>query len=136
MEKQGIVFYTKIAERLKDKGLEEMFHKLAREEAKHVETFQKLKARAEKRGSLSPFIIEGWDIDEYVQSLLAEGIFPSREQLEVQILLVDSPAAACALAMEAEKNAILLYTELTMYSREREQRKALEKILRRKSPIW
>jgi len=130
MEKQGITFYTRISEKFQDKDLKEIFKKLAREEATHVETFQKLKDKAEKKGSVSPFVIEGRDIDDYVKSLLAEGIFPSREQLEEQIQSVDSPATACVLAMEAEKNAILLYTELTMYSQDKEQRKALEKIIK------
>ena len=130
MEKQGITFYTRISDKFQDRDLKEMFQKLAREEANHIETFQKLKEKAEKKGGIAPFVIEGRDIDDYVQSLLAEGIFPSQEQLEEQIQSVDSPATACALAMEAEKNAILLYTELILYSQDKDQRKALEKILK------
>ncbi len=129
-ERQGIRFYNKVAEKFDNKDLKELFQKLAREEAEHVKTFQKIKEKAQKKGEVAPFVFEDADVDEYVRSIILEGLFPSEEEADKQIESVETPASACAMAMQAEKNAILLYSELARLAKDREHKKVLEKLVR------
>ncbi len=129
-ERQGIRFYTRVSEKFDDKDLKELFQKLAKEEAVHVKTFQKFREKAEKKGELDPFVFEDAEIDDYVESIMLEGLFPSEEEVDKQVESIDSPAGACALAMQAEKNAILLYSELAKLAKDKEHKKALEKLVK------
>ncbi len=129
-ERQGIRFYNRVADRFDDRDLKELFTKLAKEEAEHVKTFQRIKEKAEKKGELHPFVFDDKDIDEYIRSIMLEGLFPSDEETDRQIEGIDSPATACAMAMQAEKNAILLYSELAGVAKDKEHRKVLEKLVK------
>ena len=127
-EKQGVNFYMKAAEKFDDPELKGLFKKLAKEEGVHIKTFVKFKEDAEKKGEIEPFNVE--DIDDYLESIVHEGIFPRGKDAAQQLEGIDNPAAACALAMQAEKNAILLYSELARLSKSKNQKKVLEKMVK------
>jgi rubrerythrin len=123
-EKDGMDFYTQAARKFKEPELRDLFLKLAKEETKHLETFVGLKARAEKKGADLCFRTE--QAGDYLEAILREGFFPKGDSMTRRLAGVGSVGEACAIAMDAEKNAVLLYSELAKLSREKEQKKVFE----------
>ena len=125
-EKDGIGFYTKAARKFEDKDLKDLFMKLAKEEAKHLQTFIGLKAKAEKKGADQCFRSEA--ISDYLDTILREGFFPRGDSMVKRLEKVSTVGEACVIAMDAEKNSILLYSELAKLSKDKEQKKIFEDI--------
>lgn len=125
-EKDGIAFYTKAAKKFNDAELKDVFMKLAKEEAKHLETFIGIEAKAEKKGADQCFRSE--DISDYLVTVIREGLFPRGDSMVKRLEKVNTVYEACILAMNAEKNAILLYSELAKLSKDKDQKKLIEQI--------
>jgi rubrerythrin len=123
-EKDGMGFYTEAARKFKDADVRDLFMKLAKEEAKHLETFVGIKAKAEKKGADLSFRSES--VGDYLETIIREGLFPKGDSMVKRLAKVGTVGEACAIAMDAEKNAILLYSELAKLSRDREQKKTFE----------
>ena len=127
-EREGMTFYNKASRKFEDKALKNLFVKLAGEEKKHLESFKSLKAKAQKKNVDESFRSAG--VDEYLEALIKEGIFPKDEAMSKQIDKIQSVADVCALAMTAEKNAILLYSELAKASIDKEQKKMFNQLVK------
>ena len=126
LEKDGMNFYSKASEKFPPQDLKHLFVQLAKEEANHIQAFMDLKAKAEKKGALQLFAIP--DVSEYLEAIIQEGLFPKGEDAAKRLEKIDTAAGACVLAMQAEKNAILLYSELAQLSKDGEQKKAFENL--------
>lgn len=125
-ERDGMNFYIQATERFESKQVKNVFSKLAKEEGTHIQTFLKLKEKLEKSGKVEPFTIS--NVDDYLETLLHEGLFPKGEELVERLEQVEGVGSACAVAMEAEKNSILLYSELAKMAKDPEHRKAFESL--------
>ena len=125
-ERDGIGFYTKAAKKFGEANLRDLFMKLAKEEARHLETFVGIKAKAEKKGADQCFRSES--VGDYLDTIVREGFFPKGDSMVKRLEKVNDVGSACAIAMEAEKNAILLYSELAKLSKDKDQRKIFEDI--------
>lgn len=126
-EKEGVRFYTKAAGMFKDSDLRDLFMKLAKEEAKHLQSFVDLKDKTLRRGVEECF--KSVEVDDYLDAVIRDGIYPKGEGMIRQLEAVKTVEEACRIAIQAERNAILLYTELAKLSRDREQKKMLEKLI-------
>ncbi len=126
-EKDGVSFYTKAANMFKDRDLREFFIKLAKQEAKHLEEFIGLKEKALKKGVEEYF--KSVEVDDYLDAVVREGIFPKGESVIERLAAVKTVEDACKIALQAERNAILLYTELVKISKDKAQKKILERLL-------
>jgi rubrerythrin len=127
-EKDGMTFYNKASRKFEDKTLKKLFAKLAGEEKKHLESFKSLKAKVQEKNVDETFRSTG--VDEYLEALIKEGIFPKDDAMAKQIDKMQSVADVCALAMTAEKNAILLYSELAKASIGKEQKKMFNQLVK------
>jgi rubrerythrin len=127
-ERDGMTFYNKASRKFEDKALKKLFAKLAGEEKKHLETFKNLKAKVQKKNVDESF--RSTDVDEYLEALIKEGLFPKDDAMSKQIEKIKSVADVCALAMTAEKNAILLYSELAKASIAKEQKKMFNHLVK------
>lgn len=125
-EKSGMDFYMKASKKFPDKELKDLFVSLAKEEASHLQIFMELKAKAEGKGIDQ--CLKNPDIDAYLETIVQEGLFPRGESVNKRLEKITTVAEAAAIAMAAEKNAILLYTELAKLSKDKEQKKFFEKI--------
>jgi rubrerythrin len=123
-----MTFYNKASRKFEDKALKKLFVKLAGEEKKHLESFKSLKDKTQKKNVDESFRSAG--VDEYLEALIKEGIFPKDEAMSKQIDKIQSVADVCALAMTAEKNAILLYSELAKASIDKEQKKMFNQLVK------
>jgi rubrerythrin len=126
-EKEGVSFYTKAADMFKEKDLRALFMKLAKEEAKHLEEFINLKEKVLEKGIEECFL--SVEVDDYLNAVAREGIFPKGEDMTRKLEAVKTVEDACKMALQAERNAILLNTELVKLSRDKAQRKILERLL-------
>jgi len=127
-EREGITFYNKASRKFEDKPLKQLFKKLAGEEKKHLESFKSLKAKTQQKNVDESFRSTG--VDAYLEALIKEGIFPKDDAMSKQIDKIKSVADVCALAMKAEKNAILLYSELAKASSGKEQKKMFNQLVK------
>jgi rubrerythrin len=123
-EKNGMDFYMKAAKKFADKDLKDLFVKLAKEEAVHLQIFMEFKAKGIDQTLRNP------EIDEYIESIVQEGLFPRSETINKRLDQVETVAQAAAIAMAAEKNAILLYSELAKLARDKDQKKFFDKIVK------
>ena len=119
-ERDGMTFYNKASRKYKDRELKKIFLRLAGEEKKHLESFKSIKAEAQKKNVDESFRSAG--TNEYLETLIKDGIFPKGDKMSKQIDKINSVADACVLAMQAEKNAILVYSELAKASKDKDQK--------------
>jgi rubrerythrin len=127
-EKHGVSFYTKAAEKFRGTELAGLFVKLAREEAKHLQELIDIQASALRKGVDECF--RAVEIDDYLEAVVREGILPKGEKEAERLEKIKTVEDACRIAMQAEKNAILLYTELAKLSKDKGQKKILEAMIR------
>lgn len=127
-EKDGISFYTKAAKKFADKDLRELFKKLAQQESEHLRIFSDLKIQANVKGL--DLCLKNPDIDDYVESIVQEGLFPKGETMDKRMEKIDGVVDAAVVAMKAETNAILFYTEMVKLAKDREMKKIIEKIIK------
>jgi rubrerythrin len=128
-EKDGMNFYMKAAKKFSgNEDLKKLFVSLAKEEAKHMDIFLEFKAKAEGKGIDQ--CLKNPDIDAYLEAIVQEGLFPKGDTVNKRLEKVDTVAQAAAIAMAAEKNAILLYTELAKLAKDKDQKKFFEKIVK------
>ena len=127
-EEHGVNFYTKAAEKFRGTELAGLFMKLAREEAKHLRELMDVQAAALRKGVEECF--HDVEVDEYLDAVIREGLLPGGDKAVERLDQVKTVEDACRIAMQAEKNAILLYTELAKRSKDRGQKKTLEAMIR------
>jgi rubrerythrin len=126
-EKDGMDFYMKAAKKFSgNEDLKKLFASLAKEEAAHMHIFMDFKIDAEGKGIDQT--LRNPEIDDYLESIVQEGLFPKGETINKRLEKVETVPQAAAIAMAAEKNAILLYTELARLAKDKEQKKFFEKI--------
>ena len=126
-EKDGMDFYMKASRKFSgNEDLKKLFSSLAKEEAVHMKTFNEFKIKAEGKGVDQT--LKNPEIGAYLETIVQEGLFPRGETVNRRLEKVETVGQAAAIAMTAEKNAILLYSELAKLSRDREQKKFFEKI--------
>lgn len=127
-EREGMTFYNKASRKFKNQELKKLFAKLATEEKKHLESFRSLKAEVTQKNVDERFRSTG--VGAYLEALIREGLFPKDDGLSKRIDGIDSVREACVLAMQAEKNAILLYSELAKASKDKGQKKMFDQLIR------
>ncbi|HAJ28308.1 MAG TPA: hypothetical protein DCG53_13880 [Syntrophus sp. (in: bacteria)] len=128
-EKDGMDFYMKAAKKFSgNEDLKKLFVSLAKEEAAHMQIFMDFKIKAADKGVDQ--CLKSPDIDAYLEAVVQDGLFPKGETINKRLEKVETVAQAAAIAMAAEKNAILLYTELAKLSRDKDQKKFFEKIVK------
>jgi rubrerythrin len=127
-KQDGVSFYTGAAERFRGTELAALFTNLAKEEAKHLRELMDIQASALRKGVEECF--RSLDVDPYLEAVVREGLLPGGEKAAERISQVKSIEDAYRIAMQAEKNAVLLYSELAKRSKDKEQKKILERMIR------
>lgn len=126
-EERGVSFYTKAAEKFRGTELADLFMKLAKEEAKHLRELMDVQAAALRKGVEECF--HDVEVDDYLDAVIREGLLPGSEKAAERLEQVKTVEDACRIALQAEKNAILLYTELAKRSKDKGQKRILEAMI-------
>lgn len=113
IERNGEAFYTAMAERLKNEKVKELFRFLADEERQHIRDFQKM---MESVGEYRP-VGESYpgEYEAYVKALADSRIFTKKMDPEELAEAVKTVRQALDMAMGAEKESILFYTEMKRF---------------------
>ncbi len=123
MEEKGYKFYSTLAERVNDVRQKQMLIKLAEDEKEHRKLFEK--------------IIMGYSYDEtldvesssYLRSIQKDSVFPELTGVEDFAGGLHSLKDVVALGIQAEKDAILIFHELTTRIRSEKIKKILYDLL-------
>ncbi len=112
IEESGQAFYLAAAERAEDDNLAKALKKLADDEVEHKNTFQSL-FKAEDSYSLVPGYSE--EADAYIKAIAGAQVFaPGKSVADIAKGARDI-FEALTLAMGAEKDSILYYTEIARW---------------------
>lgn len=122
IEKRGHEFYQQAYDQAQKDEHKELFLLLRDEETHHLEKFQKVfnKVQTTKTECEIPFEAE---TAAYLSTLAADPVFPKVEDASNEISKLKTIDAILAVAMQAEKDSILLYDELADKSKSDEARK-------------
>lgn len=110
IERNGVAYYESLAQLAADQGLKQIYTGLAKMERHHVEVFQAMRAGAGVE-TLVPQADEG-EYGRYLQALIDSSVFTSDAVARDMAKKASGPAEALQLALGAEKDSILFYTEM------------------------
>jgi len=119
IEKRGREFYQFQADRTEDQEVRELFLKLASDEQDHYERFEKLEqAVREKTGEEADYVYEA-EVSAYLDSLVEFSVFPAEAEVEGNF---PGTREVIEMAIRAEKDSILFYSEMLPYNKENTKR--------------
>jgi rubrerythrin len=110
IERNGVAYYDSLAKMATDQGLKQTYSFLADMERHHVDVFQKLRASA-GTGPVVPEVDEA-QYGAYLQALINSSVFTDDQVARDMAKRAAGPAEALQIALGAEKDSILFYTEM------------------------
>ena len=128
IERNGVSYYESLAQLTPDTELKAVYTGLASMERHHIDVFQGLRAAASGAGAIVPSESEE-EYATYLQALVDSSVFTSDKVAREMAQKASGPAEALQLAIGAEKDSILFYTEMRDLVSQRD-RDAVDKIVR------
>lgn len=125
MEGEGLAFYSSLAKSVKDAKVKEIFSILADEEEDHLDDFKK----AYNELTSSQDSSQGYDdytVDEYIRHLVETGVFTQKDEVKRLTAKIKTDLDALRIGIQAEKDAILFYTEASKNTKNKEGQKTFE----------
>jgi len=118
IEKRGFVFYQKAYHKFKDVQVKALFKTLMEEEEQHLETFREIfdQIAADKEAHSTEYLFDP-EVSGYLTVLVDSHVFPLEQDADHVISELATVEKIIKLAMGAEKDSILLYTELANCSK-------------------
>jgi rubrerythrin len=128
IEKNGVAYYSALSESVDNPQLKKTYLDLAEMERGHIRVFEDLRAALVHSGPVvTPDVEE--EYDAYLKALIGSAVFSDDKVARELALRVSGTAEALQLAIGAEKDSILFYTEMKGLVPARE-REAVERIIR------
>jgi len=118
IERNGIAFYQSLAKAEKHEMARDAYNYLAGMEEKHIETFQSMLGAV---GGYKPPEIYTEEYDLYLKALVDSAVFTDDKVAREMAEKAASSAEAIQIALEAEKDSILYYSEMRNLVRERDR---------------
>jgi rubrerythrin len=115
IEQNGYKFYMETIKKFEDQKLKELFQFLADEELKHEKTF---KALLEKVGSFTPHESYPGEYERYMKDFLKTHALANDQALKMKLDSISTPEDAVSVALDFEKDSIVLFTALKKYINE------------------
>lgn len=112
MERNGLQFYSKAADSVKDDRAKELLFKLSRDEIQHLEFFQRLLSTV---GQVDIHESYAGEYEKYLQAHVDEQIFTEVRMKQLMAQTTLSERDALQFGIDAEKDAILYYTEMLRF---------------------
>jgi len=132
IEKRGEQFYRKAAEKFADvSDIASVFLNLAKEEEDHARTFQRIYDDfADKNHKFDDTYLYEPEVEAYLYATVETTIFPSDEDNDDVLGEIQSPEDVLRLGIQMEKDSILFYTEMIIYSHLLEAKDAFRRLLK------
>ncbi|MFC2008707.1 ferritin family protein [Chloroflexota bacterium] len=128
IERNGVTYYESLTQLTPDTELKSIYSGLASMERHHIDVFQNLRAGLSGGGAIVPPESEE-EYATYLKALVDSSVFTSDQVAREMAQKASGPAEALQLALGAEKDSILFYTEMRELVSQRE-RDAVDKIVR------
>jgi rubrerythrin len=112
IEQNGYKFYVGTIKKFKEKELVDLFQFLADEEFKHEQIFKNLLKRT---GNYTPHESYPGEYDEYMKDFLKNHALANDETLKNKMAAISTPEDAVKMALDFEKDSIVLFTMLKKY---------------------
>jgi rubrerythrin len=123
MEERGYKFYSTLAEKVNDIGQKQMIMKLAEDEKEHRKLFEKIIMDYSDEETLDE------ETYNYLRSIQKNSVFPEPAGVEDFAGGLHSLKDVVAIGIQAEKDAILIFHELTTRTRSEKIKKILYDLL-------
>ncbi len=115
IEKRGLEFYQFQAGRTDNQEIKELFLKLAGDEQDHYERFEKLEQVVrDETGEEAEYVYDA-EVSAYLNSLVEFSVFPAEAETEEKFT---GSRGVIEMAIRAEKDSILFYSEMLPYNKE------------------
>jgi len=125
IEQNGYKFYVETLKKFNEKKLVELFQFLADEELKHEQIF---KALLKKTGTFTPPESYPGEYEVYMRDFLKTHALANDKALKQKLDSISTPGDAIKVALDFEKDSIVLFTALKKYI-EPANHKAVESII-------
>jgi rubrerythrin len=112
MERDGIDFYTRAADKAETDPVRETFLKLVDDEKKHLKRFQELDERLQDNREQGRGYTDDPDLGAYIHRLLETQVFAEDGSVARLADQAESDIEALGTAMKAERDAIIFYEEM------------------------
>ena len=109
IEKRGLDFYRSQADKTDNQEVRELFLRLAGDEKDHFERFNNIGKSIKENSDYKEDHVYNEEVSTYLNALVEFAIFPGDELIDKEF---DSMEEVLKLAIQAEKDSILLYTEM------------------------
>jgi len=111
IERNGIAYYSSLAKSTTDASLRGTYHHLADMEREHIKIFQKMLGSAGKyKPTYAGATEEEYEL--YLKALVDSAVFIDDKIARQMAQRASSPAEAIQIALGAEKDSILFYSEM------------------------
>jgi len=118
IEKSGLAFYQSLVKKEKDVMARGAYKYLAEMEEKHIKTFQSM---LDAVGEYKPPEMYTEEYDLYLKALVDSAVFTDDKVAREMAEKAASSAEAIQIALGAEKDSILYYSEMRNLVRERDR---------------
>jgi rubrerythrin len=125
IEQNGYKFYVETIKKFEEKKLTDLFQFLADEEFKHEQIFKSL---LKKTGTFTPPESYPGEYEVYMRDFLKTHALANDEALKQKLDSISTQEDAIQMALDFEKDSIVLFTALKKYIEEANQ-KAVESII-------
>ena len=129
MEKHGLEFYQRAAARAKDTATRDLFLRLAEDEKKHLARFEELEEILQADRRAKKGYTDDADLAAYIDRLVETQVFADEGTVARLADQVESDYEALAVAIRAERDAILFYQEMMAFIESNRARAAFSTIL-------
>lgn len=128
IERNGVAYYDSLSQAAGDPALKKTYEQLAGMERHHVDVFQQMRSALSGAGAVVPVEDEA-EYGAYLKALIDSSVFTDDRVARELAGRVGGPAEALQLALGAEKDSILFYTEMRDLVPQR-QREAVDNIIK------
>ena len=122
IERNGMAFYQALADKTGNRNVKDIYHYLAGEEKKHLDTFEGMSDSLRQAKPLETYTDEYM---LYLKSLVANTVFSNITEARQKADKVFNKIEALDTGIHAEKDSILFYTELQNLVKERDRKVVL-----------
>ncbi|MGI6537003.1 MAG: ferritin family protein [Caldicoprobacterales bacterium] len=132
VEKRGEAFYTQAKSFVHDDETKAMLEELAQQEREHADAFQAIynELYHEQQNNFDDTYLYEPEVSAYLRAMTESSIFPTDARHKEVIGNIKDITDVLRIGIQAEKDSILFYTEMTINSRYVEAKNAFRRLIK------
>jgi len=128
IERNGVAYYDSLSQTTGDPALKRTYEELADMERHHIDVFEQMRRALSGAGAVVP-VEDEKEYGAYLKALIDSSVFTDDRVARELARRARGPAEALQLALGAEKDSILFYTEMRDLVPQR-QREAVDNVIK------